>query len=532
MASADGIPALLAPLMAECSVMAGGVAAAAAAKAIGAALGEASARHTIAIRAGRGVFEVRTAAGPYVVKAYEAGLMARMSALRFCASGREWRALEAAVKAGIRTAPPVGLVSGKGVNFVIIAKLTGTAELESYLLRERERLLEDVKLGRALVTAFAQFMADLHRAGLLHHDLHLRNLLVRPPRKGAPAEFFVLDLAEEALSEATPLEHARLQNLAQLSLGFQEVPQTARRRFLREYRRVMGDGGDERLAARAIELQAAELQFNRNTLRVATCADAGAAIARVERRGTVLLIDRGAENADLAQLEAPLSKADPVQWPAVLSDHFELRLGEGCVWKLRSPLADNSAENTRRRLEALWGRLMELKAIGVRAPAPLACLVQGQDILVFGAIPGPLEDMARHRGHDELPLYEGLARDVLRMHRYGCFFLPMEPAQTAQGLMVAKPVRGGQTLVLCAPDHIFRGAPNVLGQQAVASLGRVARAVTLMAGERAMKELVWAYARVLRLAHGDTSALLDEARRVPTGNTLVMTRGIERTRAT
>lgn len=102
----------------------------------------------------------------------------------------------------------------------------------------------------------------------------------------------------------------------------------------------------------------------------------------------------------------------------------------------------------------------------------------------------------------------------------------------ADGLRVATPVRGGQTLVLCAPDHIFRGTPTSLGPQAVASLGRVARAVTTQAGERAMKELVWSYARALRLGLGDTQALIDEAKRVPTGNTLVLTRGIERSRAT
>jgi hypothetical protein len=83
---------------------------------------------------------------------------------------------------------------------------------------------------------------------------------------------------------------------------------------------------------------------------------------------------------------------------------------------------------------------------------------------------------------------------------------------------------------LTAPDHIFRGSPTTLGPQAVASLGRVGRTVREFAGERPMKELIWSYARVLRLNHWDTEALMDEAKRIPTGNTLVMTRGIEKSR--
>ncbi|MBE7492830.1 MAG: hypothetical protein HS108_13900 [Planctomycetes bacterium] len=528
MANTDGIPALLAPLAAECPVVEGGAVASAAARAIAQALADPAAWRTIRVRPGRGVFEVRAGGGEYVVKAYEAGLVARMSPLRFCASGREWRAIAAVVKAGVRTAPPVGLVSGRGVNFVITEKLTGAAEFEAYLERERDRLLEDAKLARRLVGDFAAFVAGLHRAGLLHHDLHLRNILLRPPRKGQPAEFFVLDLADESLVPSTPLEGARLRNLAQLSLGFLDTPQSVKRRFLREYRRVVGDAGDETLAARAIAEQAAELMFNLNTLRIATCGDASSAIARVERAGVALLIARRASNADLSQLEQPLAQAEPARWGTLLYDHFELRLGEGSIWRLRSPIGGEA--ETRRKLEALWGRLLELQAIGVSAPAPLACLIQPPELTVFGAIPGRLSGLREHRGPDSLVLYEHLARQVLRMHRFGCFFLPMDPAATAEGLCVATPVRGGQTLVLCAPEHIFRGTPTVLGSQAVASLGRAARAVNLAAGERAMKELVWAYARVLRLRPADTQALMDEARRVPTGNTLVLTRGIERSR--
>jgi len=532
MASQEGIPGYLAPLSAACSVIEGGGTASSVLEAISKALADPTSWRTLRMRPGRGVFEVRTSDGEFVIKAFEATFMGRMSPLRFCASGREWRAIAAASKAGVHTAAAIGLVAGRGVNFLITEKLVGAAEFEAYLQRETERLREDTKLARRLVGDFAAFVADMHRAGLLHHDLHLRNILLRPPRKGLAAEFFVIDLGEETLATATPLEGARLKNLAQLSLGFLDATQTAKRRFLRAYRKSMGDVGDESLAARAIAEQAAELMFELNTLRVATCGEASSAIARVERPGVTLLISRRAGNVDLHQLEQPLSATEPKRWAKLLHEHFELRLGEGSVWMLRSPLESGNEVDARRKLESLWGRLIELQAIGVSAPIPLACLLQPPSLTIFAAVPGKLTGLAAHRDHDSLALYEALAHNVLRMHRFGCFLLPMEPEKMAEGVQVATPVRGGRTLVLCAPDHIFRGTPTALGPQAVASLGRLVRAVNTGAGERAMKELVWAYARALRLGLSDTAALMDEARRVPTGNTLVLTRGIERSRAT
>lgn len=66
--------------------------------------------------------------------------------------------------------------------------------------------------------------------------------------------------------------------------------------------------------------------------------------------------------------------------------------------------------------------------------------------------------------------------------------------------------------------------------QGIASLGRVARALSEASSERVGRELVWSYARLLRLNRFDGEMLAQEASRVPTGKTLVMTRGIERSR--
>ncbi|MBX3458816.1 MAG: hypothetical protein KF696_02485 [Planctomycetes bacterium] len=533
MSSRDAIPALLKPLADDCHVMHGGVPATELLQALVSALDQPTAWRTLRVRPGRAVFEIKAGGGDYLVKAYEASFMARMSPLRFCASGRELRTLEVASAAGLPTPRVCALYSARGkpgVNFLVLQKVAGATELEGYLQREQDRLRDDVKLQRRVVTDFAAFVAALHKGGLLHRDLHLRNVLVRPPRAGNPAEFFVIDLAGEEVTGSLPPQAQRRANLAQLALCFPLAPATVRRRFLREYRARVGDSGPERDAAHDIEQQSMQRQFDLNTMRVATCAEASSAIARVEKQATLLLIYRRSDGTDLEQLEAPLARTSPQDWHRTIFDHFELRLGEGSVWKLRSPLEGADENARRRKLEALWGRLLELHAIRAPAPTPLACIADDQQLVVYARIPGPLTPLVKLKDHAAHSLFEDLGRQLVRMHRAGCFFLPLETATLAEGLSVASARRGARTVMLTAPDQIFRGSPTALGPQAVASLGRVGRTLLEHSGERQMKELVWSYARVLRLNHFDTSALLNEARRVPTGNTLVMTRGIEKSR--
>ncbi|MBZ0135785.1 MAG: hypothetical protein K8I27_05390 [Planctomycetes bacterium] len=549
METGENLPSLLKPLRGECSPVVSHSGAEAALATIREAVGRDDGYRTLRIRPGRAIYEFKTREGDFVVKAFETKFMNRMSPLRFCPSGREWKSIEHAHAKGIPTSRALGLFSAKGkpgANYLVLERIAGAVDFETYLDRERERLLGDVKLLRVLIREFASFIAVLHRGGLIHHDLHLRNILVRPPRAGRAPEFFVIDLADEDLQAGEPPEHMRRQNLAYLSLCFLDASRSVRRRFLREYRGFMGDDdrGEahalrrssstlpsvERDVAHDVEMQAAQKQFDLNTVRIATCSEASSAIARVQRPDTLLLIYRKAGSADLEQLEKPLAKATPDTWGHLLHAHFELRFGEGHVWKLKSPIDSTDEGATRRKLEALWGRLLELNAIHAPAPSPLACLLKPPMMNLFARVPGSLSPLVERTDHDSLGLFEQLGRELVRLHRFGCFFLPLEPETLVEGLSVAGKRRGGLELVLTAPDHIFRGSPTTLGPQAVASLGRVGRTLMRFAGERQMKELVWSYARVLGLNLFDTSALLDEARRVPTGNTLVMTRGIERSR--
>lgn len=533
MASPDLIPALLQPLRGECSVVQGVSGAEAAIHAIRDALAATDSYRTLRIRPGRAIYEFKTREGEFVVKAFETSFMSRMSPMRFCQAGREWRSIDSAVKKGVPTSQAIGLFSARGkpgVNYLVLERVPGAADFDAYLERERERLLDNPSLLHSLVGTFAQFIAGLHKGGLVHHDLHLRNVLIRPPRGGSPAEFFIIDLADEDFLPGQPGELQRRQNLVYLSLCFLDAPATVRRRFLRDYRRFMADPPIDRELVHDIEGQASQKQFDLNTVRIATCGEASSGIARVQRPDTLLLIYRRASNADLEQLERPLAKSETEAWGDLLFSHFELRFGEGQVWKLKSPIDSLDEPATRRKLEALWGRMLELNAIHAAAPSPLACLLKPPQMSVYARIPGTLSPLVKRKDHDSLDLFEELGRQLVRLHRFGLFFLPLEPETLVEGFSVGSKRRGGRQLVLTAPDHVFRGSPTTLGPQAVASLGRVGRTMLEFAGERQMKEVVWSYARVMRLNLTDTQALLDEARRVPTGNTLVMTRGIERSR--
>jgi hypothetical protein len=178
----------------------------------------------------------------------------------------------------------------------------------------------------------------------------------------------------------------------------------------------------------------------------------------------------------------------------------------------------------------IWGRLLELDSLSARAPEPLACLCKTDSIVALGRVNGRLESLAAHKHDRDWKLVDELAHELARLHGAGLFCLPAESAQVMAALSVAVTQTGGREFVLTAPDQLFRGTPTLLGTQAVASLGRVARAVSEALGERATKELIWSYARVHFMNPVDTQMLLEEAARVPTGRTLVMTRGIEKSR--
>lgn len=528
--AASAMPALLLPLSEETRIVEGGDEALRISIALREALGSEGNCVVLRSRPGFASALVSTVEGVFGVRVFECGFVARLSPLRFCASGREWRALWQCIDKGVPCARPVALLGGRGVSCLVTERTANFTALNTWLERERPRLLEQPAIVRGFVSGLAVFVAALHRAGALIRDLSAAQMAVRAPRPGSERfEFQLLEIGESGL-QATAPESARLANLGEFSLSLPGFPATLKLRFLREYLGSMGNAGSERAAVRSVQERARDRLFEVNTLRVAHCADPSPNQAVVVREGVTLLLNRAAPNAQLDALEEPLAATAPAQWEPLLTRHFEARIGEGGVCRIVSEIKPGDAGVARRRLEAIWGRLVELDGIAARSPRPLACVQLPGMLVALGRVNGRLESLAAHKHDRDWKLIDELAHELARLHGAGLYFLPAEAGQTMAALNVAILPGGVREFVLTGPDQLFRGTPSQLGTQAVASLGRVARALGEGMGERATKELVWAYARALFLNPFDTQMLMEEAARVPTGRTLVMTRGIEKSR--
>ncbi len=524
------MPALLQPLKEETRVVEGGDEALRVSIAMREALGTQGNCVILRSRPGYASALISTVEGLFCVRAHESSFLARLAPLRFCASGREWRALWLCIDRGVSCARPVALLSGRGMGCIVAERAANFSVLSTWLEREKTRLLAEFGFARGFVSALAVFIASLHRACVLIRDLTPAQIAVRGPRPGWERfEFQLLEIGDDGLAASAP-ENARLVNLGEFALALKGWPATWKLRFMREYLGSIGGSPSESAAMRVIAERIRIRQFELNTLRVAHCSEASVTQAVVNREGVTLFLNRAAPDTELEALEVPLASTLPSQWEQLLTRHYEASIGDAGLYRITSAFKSGGSGGARRRLEAIWGRMLELDSIGARAPRPLACVQGPESLVVLGRVNGRVESLAAHKHDRDWKLIDELAHEMALLHGAGLYFLPAESSQTMAALSVAISAGGGREFVLTGPDQLFRGTPSQLGMQAVASLGRVARAVAEAMGERATKELIWAYARVLFLNPVDTQMLMEEAARVPTGRTLVMTRGIEKSR--
>lgn len=472
--------------------------------------------------------QISTVEGLFAVQAFETGLLGRIAPRRYSAPGRQWRALWSCIDRNVPCARPVAVLLAGNVSYLACERSSAFVAFNLWLAKERMRVLAEPSLARSLASGLAAFVASLHRAGALLEDFNPGQIALRPPRPGSDRfEFQLLEIDSEPKVSS---EAARLANLGEFALHFMRWPATVKMRFLQDYRALIGDTQPARSVLRMISERAQARQFELNTLLVAHCAEPSAAQVVVRRGDTMLLVSHRAGEGGLEELEQSLGEAQPAQWEALVTRHFESRAGEGAVCRVVTPLDASGKPPWQRRLESTWGRLLELDGLGARAPLPLACVATAQTLTVLGRVAGRIESLAAHRHDRDWKVIDELAHELVRWHGAGLYLLPGEAAQTLTALNVCVDERGARDFLLTSPERLFRGTPSQLGTQAVASLGRAARAVGEAMGERALKELVWSYARALYLNRVDADMLMEEAARVPTGRTLVMTRGIERSR--
>ncbi len=149
-------------------------------------------------------------------------------------------------------------------SFLLTRTLADAVPLADYLESTLPRLPgpEQGRVRRALAEGLGAFLAGKHRAGLLHHDLHPGNLLVRFAA-GGRVELFLIDLHAVRLGPPLPWP-ASLGNLVILNRWFAlRCSRADRRRAWGAYCAARDDLRlDERCAARRVE-QATHTSFVR-----------------------------------------------------------------------------------------------------------------------------------------------------------------------------------------------------------------------------------------------------------------------------
>lgn len=131
---------------------------------------------------------------------------------------------------------------------LITRKIEAGLSCEDFL-----RSLNEPRSVRQLLGQVAGFVRKMHDAGLVHADLHARNLLVCPSRPGEPSQIVVLDLDRgrfvERLSPAAAAGSLfRLnRSLEKFGVGGERVTVTDRLRFLHAY---WGEGESQSDATR------------------------------------------------------------------------------------------------------------------------------------------------------------------------------------------------------------------------------------------------------------------------------------------
>lgn len=112
---------------------------------------------------------------------------------------------------------------------------------------------------RRLIEAVAHFVADLHRAGLYHGDLHAENLLVRQPQGGgypalSASDLVVIDLGRSRLVPHGGWHAARADLAILYSAWNGRLSRLERLRFLLAYRKARGGRTMPPLAQAAQEI--------------------------------------------------------------------------------------------------------------------------------------------------------------------------------------------------------------------------------------------------------------------------------------
>ena len=213
----------------------------------------------------RSVYQLNLPDGCFFLKHYRIpGLRAFLQNLvRPAKACLEARAVEQVARAGIRTfeVAAVGTIRRGGLildNFLISRGIEGAEPLNQFL----SQALPGLEAGRqaivrqSLAVHLGQLAARMHAAGLIHHDFHAGNLLVRLLPDDS-VRLWVIDLHAAGFRRRLSWRQARA-NLAMLDHFFvRRATASDRLRFFRAYYRGGGGNQQQSFASAARDVAAA-----------------------------------------------------------------------------------------------------------------------------------------------------------------------------------------------------------------------------------------------------------------------------------
>ncbi len=161
---------------------------------------------------------------------------------------REFDRVHAAAARGIPTIAPLALAEaethvGSGESILITQSLEDAIPLHVFLASVLPTFAEPqaTVLRQNLAVELGRLIARVHDAGILHHDLHAGNLLVRVAPDGA-VQLFVIDLLAVEIGPPLDWENSR-DNLVMINCWFTfRVNRSDRLRFWKAYTDARGMG--------------------------------------------------------------------------------------------------------------------------------------------------------------------------------------------------------------------------------------------------------------------------------------------------
>lgn len=153
----------------------------------------------------------------------------------------EFERVLAATERGIPTVAPLAMAEeethvGSGESILITKSLDGCIPLHFFLAAVLPTFPEPsaARLRQHLATELGTLVAKIHDAGILHHDLHAANLLVRVTANDQ-VEFFVIDLLAVKMGPPLDWQQSR-ENLVMINCWFTlRVNRADRLRFWKAY---------------------------------------------------------------------------------------------------------------------------------------------------------------------------------------------------------------------------------------------------------------------------------------------------------